>query len=335
MFSQLNQENSLSFSPSKDFSPALNSNDTLENSKNTEYSNSFSNQENNNEDSFILLYEDESSPFVNLTKEESSNFEKNFNRFYVDSTKNSDGNFDNYIQSGLKLISLFPDKNNYLSQLKKIKKKIKLPPLPPGKKKTLILDLDETLIHSDFDYAFDKHDTVLKFQCDDGEEQYEKNEVPIPLILRPYVKEFLDFVSQYFELFVFTASYKDYADAILDYLEKDKKYFNLRLYREHCIVIHNCLSVKDLSIFEGQRDLKNIILVDNSIFSFARQLDNGILVTSFYNDEEDCFLGNLIYYLKERILPCEDVRTVNNEFFRFAEIKEEFEKENENLSTKV
>lgn len=310
---------------SKDSSSKMNQNELLELSENTTGGDIQPAADLEEGHSLSLSYEEEeNSNHEEPNKEELLEFEKNFNKYYVDSSQNSTTNFGGYMESGLKLISLFPKHLNVKEQIQKIKEKIKLP--PQSKKQTLILDLDETLIHSDLDHYFKTHDTVLKFQYEDEENNGRMIEEDIPLILRPNLKDFLDFASSYFELFVFTASYKSYADAILDYIEKDKKYFKLRLYREHCIVIHNCLYIKDLSIFEGQRDLKNIILVDNSIFSFANQLRNGILVPSFYNDKEDAFLGNLMYYFGTTIIYSDDVRMVNEETFGFQKHLEEVKK---------
>ena len=67
--------------------------------------------------------------------------------------------------------------------------------------------------------------------------------------------------------------------------------------------------------------MKNIVLIDNSIFSFAHQLNNGILVTSFYNDDNDYFLYNLKEYLSYCIEDCNDVRIINKEQFKFEEYK--------------
>ena len=153
----------------------------------------------------------------------------------------------------------------------------------------------------------------------DSEDDDEKN-IPIPLILRPGLFDFLNYAKEKFELIIFTASHKNYADKIIDYIEKEKKYFSLRLYREHCIFIKPGLYIKDLRIFKN-RDLKNIVLIDNSIFSFAHQLSNGILVTSFYNDDNDFFLYNLKEYLSYCIEDCKDVRIVNKEQFKFEEYK--------------
>ena len=240
-------------------------------------------------------------------------FEEIFHQYYVDSSQNRNGNFDAYIKSGLKLISLLP-KENYINQIEKISSTFKLKDNVNQNKKTLILDLDETLIHSDLDLIYKDHETTLYFDSED-DEILGKN-VPIPLILRPNLFEFLNYVYDKFELIIFTASHKNYADKIIDYIEKDKRYFSLRLYRQHCIFIKPGIYIKDLRIFKN-RDLKNIILIDNSIFSFSNQLNNGILITSFYNDKEDDFLLSLKDYLEYLIEDCDDVRTINKEQFKF------------------
>ena len=260
----------------------------------------------------------------NLEEKENSiiPFEESFEKYYVDSAQNTNGNFDNYIKSGLKLISLFP-KENYQKEIEKISNSFNL--LNNDKnKKTLILDLDETLIHSDLDLEYKNHITTLFF--DSEEEGEEEKNIPIPLILRPKLFDFLNYVKEKYELIIFTASQKNYADKIIDYIEKDQKYFSLRLYREHCIFIKPGLYIKDLRIFKN-RDLKNIILIDNSIFSFAHQLNNGILVTSFYNDEDDCFLINLKDYLMYCIENCDDVRIINQQQFKFEDYKNDIIKE--------
>ena len=240
-------------------------------------------------------------------------FEEIFHQYYVDSSQNRNGNFDAYIKSGLKLISLLP-KENYINQIEKISSTFKLKDNVNQNKKTLILDLDETLIHSDLDLIYKDHETTLYFDSED-DEILGKN-VPIPLILRPNLFEFLNYVYDKFELIIFTASHKNYADKIIDYIEKDKRYFSLRLYRQHCIFIKPGIYIKDLRIFKN-RDLKNIILIDNSIFSYSNQLSNGILITSFYNDKEDDFLLSLKDYLEYLIEDCDDVRTINKEQFKF------------------
>ena len=116
-------------------------------------------------------------------KENNLSFEESFQKYYVDSSQKYNGNFDNYIKKGLKLISLFPKEENYMKEIEKISQSIHLKDNKDSNKKTLILDLDETLIHSDLDFIFKNHITTLYFDSEE-EGNLEKN-IPIPLILRP------------------------------------------------------------------------------------------------------------------------------------------------------
>ena len=251
-------------------------------------------------------------------------FEQNFKKYYVDSSKNNNGNYDNYVKNALKLISLIPFRNPGISEkIEEIKKNLTLtyPICPLDKnKKLLILDLDETLAHSDLDFSLkdkiQKYDTILHFNSDE-----EKN-IPIPLLIRPWTKEFLDYAVQEFDLVIFTASDKQYANEIIDFIEKDKKYFKMRLYRNHCLFIEPGLYIKDLRIFSDYKNIEDIIILDNSLFSFANQLNNGILITSFFYDLNDTFLENVKCYL-EYIKIQKDIRLMNKESFRFEEIKED------------
>ena len=251
-------------------------------------------------------------------------FEQNFKKYYVDSSKNNNGNYDNYVKNALKLISLIPFRNLGISEkIEEIKKNLALtyPICPLEKnKKLLILDLDETLAHSDLDFSLkdkiQKYDTILHFNSDE-----EKN-IPIPLLIRPWMKEFLDYAVQEFDLVIFTASDKQYANEIIDFIEKDKKYFKMRLYRNHCLFIEPGLYIKDLRIFSDYKNIEDIIILDNSLFSFANQLNNGILITSFFSDLNDTFLENVKCYL-EYIKIQKDIRLMNKESFRFEEIKED------------
>ena len=244
-------------------------------------------------------------------------FEEYFNKYYVSSSDNSNLNFDAYIQSALRLINKYPKKNFFKSEIER--KKICLNDNSENKK-TLILDLDETLVHADIDFNYKYHDEMLKFVREGANE-----ETLIPLILRPYLFDFLNYVSQFFEIIVFTASEKNYADAILNYIEKDRKYFSKRLYRDSCLFLQPCFYIKDLEIVSN-RNLSNVIIVDNSIFSFGNNLDNGILISSFYNDQEDNMLFNLANYLS-CLVNVDDIRTVNKDHFQFQNYLDQIKKE--------
>jgi TFIIF-interacting CTD phosphatase-like protein len=89
----------------------------------------------------------------------------------------------------------------------------------------------------------------------------------------------LEHLSNYYEMAIFTAAEKTYADLIIDRIDPERRYFQHRLYRHHCIKVHE-VYVKDLRIIED-RWLEDIVIVDNSILSFAAQLDNGVPICSF------------------------------------------------------
>lgn len=71
-----------------------------------------------------------------------------------------------------------------------------------------------------------------------------------------------------FEICVFTAGEQGYADTVLDFIDQEGQIIKHRLYRQHCVQAASGVYVKDLRIIED-RDLKDIVIVDNSIVSFA------------------------------------------------------------------
>ena len=129
------------------------------------------------------------------------------------------------------------------------------------KKYSLILDLDETLIH-------------FKINNDDDSEGV--------LQIRPGAIKFLEKVGQYYELIVFTAATKDYGDLLIDAIEENKVYFEHRFYRQHTIIIGNDF-VKDLNRIG--RPLDKIIIVDNMPQNFRLQKENGINIKAFWGED--------------------------------------------------
>ena len=129
---------------------------------------------------------------------------------------------------------------------------IYLPPNATGNK-TLVLDLDETLVHSQFGPFNVPSDVVIKIEIE--------NEIhDIHVLVRPGVQEFLEKISKKYEIVIFTASISKYAEPLLDILDK-KKLCSFRLFREHCTLINSSF-VKDLK--KLGRDLKDVVILDNS-----------------------------------------------------------------------
>ena len=105
---------------------------------------------------------------------------------------------------------------------------------------------------------------------------------------------------------VFTARHRGYAVGVLDILDPYHELIQCRLYRDHCIRTEEGIYVKDLRIISN-RQLKDLIIVDNAVYSFGYQLDNGIPIIPFYDDKADEELMHLIFYFN-CLAQCEDVR---------------------------
>jgi CTD small phosphatase-like protein 2 len=126
------------------------------------------------------------------------------------------------------------------------KKKVKLPE-PAGKslsysdskKKFLVLDLDETLIHS----VFTNEKTDVKFTSKGDEFKFN---------VRPYCYEFLANMSNHYNVYVFTAGTLDYAEPIIAYLNQKKKTIQGFLHRKNCMETQNGFFIKDLRIIQNR-----------------------------------------------------------------------------------
>ena len=103
---------------------------------------------------------------------------------------------------------------------------------------------------------------------------------------------------------------------VLDYLDPYKEYIQHRLYRENCISTEEGVFIKDLRIFEN-RNLNDIILVDNAAYSFGFQIENGIPILPFYDSKEDIELKNLTSFLKNTSNL--NIREINRKVFRLSE----------------
>lgn len=107
-------------------------------------------------------------------------------------------------------------------------------------------------------------------------------------------------MNKYYEVVVFTASHKWYADVILDHIDPKGIYFQHRLYRESCIKTTDNVYVKDLRVINNVH-LKDMLLVDNAVYSFGVQLSNGIPITPFKfekDDKEFLFLKRFLFDIR-------------------------------------
>jgi len=182
---------------------------------------------------------------------------------------------------------------------------------------TVVLDMDETLIHSDF------------VGC--SEEEYKAHEVMhsippfdffltvcdgVAVYIRPGLAHFLKLLHQLFEVVIFTAGEKDYADAVLDAVDPEG-YISHRLYRDSTCEYRGLNFVKDLTTIG--RDLSKCVLLDNNLISMAATPDNCILIDDFFTDKSDRELPLVASILMD-LTELEDVRPVLRDAFCIRDI---------------
>ena len=182
-------------------------------------------------------------------------------------------------------------------------------------RKTVIFDLDETLVHCCEDLATCKPDVILPVTFPTGEV------VQAGINIRPYALECLREVNKEFEVFVFTASHPCYANVVLDYLDPAKELIQQRFFRDSCMNV-NGVYIKDLRIF-ANRNLKDMVIIDNAAYSFAYQLDNGVPIVSWHDDPNDKELFNLMDYVKA-LAAVDDIRDINEQTFHLRTFYEDY-----------
>ncbi|GFO05443.1 carboxy-terminal domain RNA polymerase ii polypeptide a small phosphatase [Plakobranchus ocellatus] len=163
--------------------------------------------------------------------------------------------------------------------------------LPPVRhqdmnKKCVVIDLDETLVHSSFK-PINNADFIVPVEIDGTVHQ-------VYVLKRPHVDEFLQRMGEMFECVLFTASLAKYADPVADLLDK-WNVFRCRLFRDSCI-FHRGNYVKDLSRLG--RELEQVVIVDNSPASYIFHPNNAVAVTSWFDEMDDTELLDLIPFFE-------------------------------------
>ena len=200
---------------------------------------------------------------------------------------------------------------------------------PDNHKKLAVFDLDETLIHGVVNVQnYHKEENIISVTLPS------KKIARIGVNVRPHWKKAIEIIKKKYTIVIYTASHSSYANAVLNFLDPENKYFYNRLYRSNCIDVKlngKTFYIKDMNIFEGF-DLKDILIVDNSVMSFAYDLDNGIPILPYYDAEKDFELLFVAYYF-ESLYNCDDLRVINKQYMKLDyylnQAIEEYKRENE------
>ena len=273
----------------------------------------------------------------NLKKKKDINFEfeiKNnlkkmqFNLFSKDKFTNTEVNDSDYLKYTLDCMELILDID--IEKQTRLKNKINFNFPKPKKnkiKKIALFDLDETLVHCTGDIKKQnqsyQHAIEIKLPG--------KQEVQVGINLRPFWKQTLNLIKKNYYIAIYTASHQAYADSVLDFMDPKKKYFKYRLYRNNCSLIDvdgTKFYVKDLDIFNEYYDLKDIVIIDNSVLSFAYHLHNGIPIVPYYEEDKDGSLYVVGLYLNY-IFNENDLREANKQKINLDSFLEEAKKNKE------
>jgi RNA polymerase II subunit A small phosphatase-like protein len=167
-----------------------------------------------------------------------------------------------------------------------------LPPQSEKKKgkKCLVLDLDETLVHSSFKLV--PCDFVVPVKIED-------KTYKVYVAKRPHVDEFMRRCGELYEIVVFTASLAQYADPVIDLLDIHKV-VDWRLFRESCTPFKGAY-VKDMG--RMGRDITQIMILDNSSHSYLFNRENAIPCETWYNDKNDRELEDIMPLLEKLAEP--------------------------------
>ena len=204
--------------------------------------------------------------------------------------------------------------------LKKKKSKIAIPPQAEHHqgRKTIVLDLDETLIKS-FHQEPDSFDFTIDIEFPHLGQMVSQH---VYIKTRPGLNHFLEQLHSKFELVMFTAALPVYANSILKHIDPEGKYFSHVLYRHHCKG-QGAFPGKDLSILG--RDLSNTILVDDGVLNFL-QPRNGLLIKSFKGEEDDKVLSDIVLpFLLQLSDPSISVYEIVEKYRNFLAITYTFE----------
>jgi len=168
--------------------------------------------------------------------------------------------------------------------------------LPPKTRRapriTLVLDLDETLVHSSLEEycstspTSDHNAAEIDFTFP---VHFNNQEHKVNVRRRPGLDAFMQEVAKKFEVIVFTASQRVYAEQLLNILDPQRCLIRHRVFRDSCVCVDGNY-LKDLTVLG--RDMRHTVIVDNSPQAFGFQVrwqTNPILRMSRRHNQLCCY----------------------------------------------
>ncbi|ODM86761.1 CTD nuclear envelope phosphatase 1, partial [Orchesella cincta] len=162
-------------------------------------------------------------------------------------------------------------------------------------RKVLVLDLDETLIHA-YRFQSPRYEVNVNMPPDFF---VTINRDRYCVHRRPYVDFFLDTVSRWYKLVVFTAATEEYGQGVMKHLDGGRNILNTLYHRKNLTFLNG---VKTKGFFNTDHRQR-------SLHSFILNPDNAIPIKSWYLDSMDAALVDLLPML-DCLLFTQDVRSV-------------------------
>ncbi|CAM9746281.1 unnamed protein product [Discosporangium mesarthrocarpum] len=222
----------------------------------------------------------------------------------------SSGGVESSTPSGRGIISMMPTVATRGAQVGP--EPLPQPRRPRSSDKTLVLDMDETLIHANTTRTGDVNFVVKLPLKRRRFPSFPRKAKKLYVRKRPHLNEFLATASKHFEIVLFTAARVEFAMAVLDVIDPERKFV------DHCLARDNCLRlkteqrrgqrtavVKDLGILG--RPLSKVIMLDNSPRVYRYHLENGLPISSWYGNQDDTELASTLAIL-EQLAGAKDVR---------------------------
>lgn len=96
---------------------------------------------------------------------------------------------------------------------------------------------------------------------------------------------------------LFTASYREYAEKLLNKIDPKSEYIQNVLARENCIKYNNNF-IKDFRLIANHYIAKeDMLILDNKMISYAYELYQGIPILPYYDDSQDTELRDIVPFL--------------------------------------